>query len=110
MTIFELVLWICIAYVIISSSRVFISKITSNTQQQEIVEGEEELLPSRVQRRTIHADIRLECINDHWYGWLQAQGHERFIAQGATKQEVITNCSRTMVRDDKIYVIKYIEK
>lgn len=112
MTIFEIVLWVSITYLILSSIKIIISKFTSSVRAVQTSvedEDEEELLPSNVQRRTIHVDIRLEPIKGNWYGWLQSDGAEHFVAQGVTKQDAMVNCTRRMVKDDKIYVIKYIE-
>lgn len=105
---FDIMMWIGFIYVAFTLYRLISSRVTVNVEREQQTEAEEEVLPSQVRKRTVYVDIKLEHIDGGWYGWTMQEGKEHFVAQGTTKEEAMTNCSKRMVSDERIYVIKYL--
>lgn len=106
--IFDILMWIGLIYVVVVVYRLLSMRLTTGAEEEQQSEAEEESLPSQVRKRTVYVDITLEQINGSWYGWLKQNDREQFVAQGTTKEEAMTNCSKRMVSDERIYVIKYV--
>lgn len=108
--VFDILMWIGLIYVIIMLFQFMQSKVNAQVEErrQSLGDDEDNITPSQVRKRTVYVDIKLENINGAWYGWTIQDGKEQFVAQGSTKDEAMTNCSKHMVNDERIYVIKYL--
>lgn len=109
----EILLWVIVPILIfmlvmnIYNARQIINLDDQNEDEQR------ERIREQVRKTTIHTDVFLENINNHWYGWTYSTaGQEHFVAQGDTLEQAKQNCAdRLMEKNNKvIFVIKFIQR